>query len=96
MPIEPGVRAAMLRYLAQVKGLASVGAVNDRAGREGLGFTLDINSPEFPKTYLLVIDPDTGHLLAYEEIFIGDTGSLDLKTPFVASYMVFLDAYYSD
>ncbi|MEJ7690755.1 MAG: CU044_5270 family protein [Nocardioidaceae bacterium] len=96
MPIGPPARAAILRYLAGTDGIASVGSVTDRIGREGLGFTLNSDYSGLPTRYMVVISPTTGELLDYEETLTGDAGKLNVQTPAVVNYIVWKDARYVD
>jgi hypothetical protein len=96
MPIDPGARAAMLRYLAETESIASVGTVTDRAGRDGIGFTVDSASSGIPTRYMVIIDPNTGELLDYEELFLSGVSHLKIKAPAAASYIVFRESGYSN
>ncbi len=94
MPIDPGARAAMLRYLAGTESIASVGVVTDRAGREGVGFTVDSDSSGIPTRYMVIIDPVSGELLDYEEMFLRGVSHLNLTAPAAASYILFQESGY--
>ncbi|MDT0531944.1 CU044_5270 family protein [Micromonospora sp. DSM 115977] len=63
-------RATILAILADKPGFVWRGQVVDRAGRSGLAVTADLTPPagEYPQRaqMLLVFDPSTGELLAYE------------------------------
>lgn len=96
LPIPPQVRAAMLRYLGTLAGIRVAGTVTDRAGRHGLGFSADSNYSGLPTQYTLIIDPNTGQLLDYEEMLTTNAGKLHVRIPSVISYTVFLSARYAD
>jgi hypothetical protein len=96
MPIDPRARAAMLRYLAETESIASVGAVTDRAGRDGVGFTVDSASSGIPTRYMVIIDPSSGELLDYEELFLSGVSHLKIEAPAAASYIVFQESGYHD
>jgi hypothetical protein len=60
-------RAEILRVLADVPGFLWRGEVTDRAGRKGLAITFD--DREDAEQFLLIFDPNTGALLASEQLF---------------------------
>ncbi|MEU6841577.1 CU044_5270 family protein [Streptomyces sp. NPDC046716] len=70
MPVEPGVRAAAYRVMADLPGVRLSDDVSDPLGREGVGVTF----PGTDRTPLgsvrerLVVDPSTGALLADETL----------------------------
>ncbi|MEV4413021.1 CU044_5270 family protein, partial [Catellatospora sp. NPDC049609] len=74
-------RAEILRELAAVPAVSWRGEVRDRAGRNGVAVTAD--DPQHRIQLLLVFDPQTGDLLAYEH--------LDLARGEVLAYLLFLD-----
>jgi hypothetical protein len=96
MPLPPKVRAAMLRYLAATATLAVEGEVTDRAGRPGLAFSLDSAYGGLPAHYTVVIDPQTGHVLDFEQMLTTDAGKLNVAVPAVISYDVYLSAQHTD
>lgn len=66
-------RAEILRVLADVPGFLWRGEVTDRAGRKGVAITFDDHEhdgpkPVGPRQFLLIFDPNTGELLADEEL----------------------------
>lgn len=94
MPLEPAVRAAVLQVLAATGDVSSVGRVEDRAGRAGLGFTVDSAYSGLPTRYMLIFDSENGRLLSYEELLTTDAGKLNVRVPAVIQYQVFEDARY--
>ncbi len=72
MPVEPAVRAAAYRVMAELPGVRGLGRVTDPLGREGVGFTF----PGTPSTPLgsveqrLVVDPSTGEMLAELNVLV--------------------------
>ncbi|GII77604.1 hypothetical protein Sru01_25860 [Sphaerisporangium rufum] len=71
-PLTPGTRAALYRLLAAQPGLTMVGKVDDGLGRSGIAIAMktapgdtEYESDRAPE-YRLVVDPDTGRLLAYQ------------------------------
>jgi hypothetical protein len=95
MPIPPAVRAAMLRYLTATPGLSVAGTVTDRAGRAGIAFALDSDYSGLPTHYVLIIDPQTGQLLADEATLTTSAGKLNVRIPSVIDYEIFLSATYT-
>lgn len=57
------VRAALLHVLARTPGLVMRGQLTDRAGRTGIAVSVDSDTRD-----LLIFDPHTGVLLAYEAL----------------------------
>jgi len=95
MPLPPGVRAAVLRYLARTPGLALAGRVTDRAGREAIAVAVDDTSG-LPTRHTLLIDPADGRLLGREEMLTTSAGKLNVPIPSVIGYTVYLDSRYTD
>jgi hypothetical protein len=77
------------RMLAQQPDLTFAGEVTDRAGRSGQAIAFDFDL-SLPKRWMLVISPETGRLLAFEEILTTDAGKLNIQIPAVIGYEVFL------
>ncbi|MFD9657761.1 hypothetical protein [Streptomyces mirabilis] len=88
--LTPKQRAASLRVLETKKDLKFSGTAKDRAGREGMVFTVESDSSGLPSKHTLVINPDNGKILAYEEMLTSDPGALKVKTPAVINYVTFL------
>ncbi|MFS8200445.1 CU044_5270 family protein [Streptomyces sp. CWNU-52B] len=65
MPVEPAVRAAAYRVMAELPGVRGLGRVTDPLGREGVGFTFPgtASTPLGGVQQRLVVDPSTGELL---------------------------------
>lgn len=96
VPVRPAVRAALLRYLADTPTLTATGTVTDRAGRDGLAVSLESDYSGLPTRYTLIIDPDTGRLLASEDTLTTTPGALNVAIPSVIGYTTFLTAQYTD
>lgn len=86
-PAQPAERAAVLDYLAGTPRLGVVGAIDDRLGRPGIGFTVQARDSGLATQYLLVIDAEDGRILDYEETLTGDPGMLNVRTPAVIEYI---------
>lgn len=95
-PLGSAVRAAMLRYLASTPGLSLDGSVVDRAGRQGLAFSVESDYSGLPTRYTAIIDPDTGTLFGEEEELTSRAGKLNVTVPCVIAYTTFLGAQYVD
>ncbi|MFI5430210.1 hypothetical protein [Aeromicrobium sp. UC242_57] len=79
--------------LSEEPSLRSLGSVNDRAGRSGIGISLiPADSPQFRK--ILIISPDTGGLLGTEEILIKNDSDVGIKAPAIYAFTAILDARY--
>ncbi|MFJ9446316.1 CU044_5270 family protein [Kitasatospora sp. NPDC101235] len=85
-------RAAVLRVLADVPGLAYQGTTTDRAGRTGKAFSLDGDHGGLPKRHTLIVDPVTGRIIGDEETLTKSAGKLGVPIPSVISYTVYLAA----
>lgn len=94
-PAGPGSRGAVLRYLAQTPGIRSVGEMEDRLGREGVGFTVSSDASGLPTSYTLIFDPRSGNLLGYEEMLTSDPGKLQVPIPSVIQYVVWEQSTYT-
>ncbi|TDC66788.1 hypothetical protein E1258_01870 [Micromonospora sp. KC207] len=79
-------RAEILRVLANVPGFLWRGQVTDRAGRQGVAITFD--DREHNAQSLLIFNPNTGELLAYER--------LTLSPVRISAYQVLLDTAWTD
>ncbi|WP_328492931.1 CU044_5270 family protein [Streptomyces sp. NBC_00414] len=72
MPVEPAVRAAAYRVMAELPGVRGLGRVTDPLGREGVGFTF----PGTARTALggveerLVVDESTGEMLCEQLLLV--------------------------
>ncbi|GAA1924348.1 hypothetical protein GCM10009737_27550 [Nocardioides lentus] len=95
-PAGPAARAAILRWLADTRGVASVGRLADRLGRPGVGFTVESAASGLPTRYLLVVDPADGRVLGYEEMLTTDPGRLEVPIPSVIGYVAWRGARYTD
>lgn len=95
MPLTPAVRAAVLRYLSAPPGLTVNGNVIDRAGRRGIGFSIDSAYSGLPTRYTLIIDPSDGKLLASEDMLTTSAGKLNVAVPSVIGYTMYLASGYT-
>ena len=89
LPAPPAVRAAVLRIIAGLPDVRSQGEVRDPLGREGTGIVLVGKGDGATFTEQLIVDPDTGKLLA---LVIGGTPAAKAKD----GYQAVLDAGWTD
>lgn len=92
----PGVRAGILRVLAEQPGLTVEGTVTDRAGRTGVGYSIVHSGGGLPKQVTLIFDPYTGRLLDAESVLIESAGALNVPIPSVLSYEIYAGYDYVD
>jgi hypothetical protein len=93
--LGPAQRAALLRVLATVPGLAYAGEATDRAGRKGHAFRLRNRLGGLTNDLTLMVDPAGGRLL-YNETVLLEAGRLNVRVPCVSSYQMYLTAEYID
>lgn len=89
----PAVRSGVLAVLARQPDLISLGRVEDRRGRTGLGYAVDsAEANTLPTRVAVVIDEKTGALLSFERMLTSDAGALPVDIPAVLAYEVFYPA----
>ncbi|PSL01849.1 hypothetical protein CLV30_11288 [Haloactinopolyspora alba] len=88
-PVAPATRGAELSVLAGQGGVTYLGETTDRADREAVAIAADGTDTGLARRHVLLLDPDDGRVLGYEEILTGDTGALDVDAPAVVAYTVF-------
>jgi hypothetical protein len=81
-------RIAALTVFSDTDALTWHGATHDRAGRPGIA--LSVTSDNGGTRDLLILDPRTGELLAYELTALRDPGALGITQPTVLDYHLFL------
>jgi hypothetical protein len=82
------VRVAATAVLRDTDGLTYHGTVTDHAGRPGIA--VSAGSDNGATRDLLIVDPHTGDLLAYERTAMRDPGGLGITTPTVLTYTLYL------
>ncbi|WP_051425795.1 hypothetical protein [Jiangella gansuensis] len=87
--VTADVQAATLAMLAREPDVMALGETTDRHGRAAVAFGTDSDDSGLERRYVLLIDPDSGRLLGYEELLTGDPGALDVEPPAVTAYTVF-------
>ncbi|MGH3402392.1 MAG: CU044_5270 family protein [Streptosporangiaceae bacterium] len=91
--VGPAIRAAVMRLVSTLPGLRFDGTTTDRAGRRGIGVSIESDLSGLPTRYILIFDPDTGQLLDSEQVLTVSAGKLDVPIPSVIAYTVYLAAY---
>ncbi|MEU3002623.1 CU044_5270 family protein [Streptomyces sp. NPDC006995] len=94
--LTPQQNAGILRALASFDGVEYNGSAQDRSGRTGLAFSVESDFGGLPKKQTTIFDPDTGRLLAYEEMLTEDAGELNVRIPSVTEYTTHLSSSYSN
>lgn len=86
----PTQRAALIRLFGSAPGVVSYGNVVDRAGREGVAFSIDTPMSGAPERRTLIFDSATGYLLSEEEVAFALTNDGPrLPEPRVTAYTLF-------
>lgn len=88
-PVTPDTRGAELSVLAAESDVTYLGVTTDRADREAVAVATDGTGTGLPRRHVLLLAPEDGRVLGYEEILTGDTGALDVQAPAVVAYTVF-------
>ncbi|GAA3525125.1 hypothetical protein GCM10022234_22600 [Aeromicrobium panaciterrae] len=92
--VTPKLTSAIWAMMAEQPGIRLLGAVDDRAGRSGIGFSL-IPEDEPQTRFVLIVSPTTGQLLGSENILIKPDPNSDVKPPAITSFTAFLDSSYT-
>jgi len=82
------VQAAAVAVLRDTHGLTYHGVVTDRAGRPGIAIAA--SSHNGATRDLIILDPHTGELLAYEHTAMRDPGALGNTRPTVLTYTLYI------
>jgi hypothetical protein len=81
---DRAVRAAAITVLKDTDGINYHGNITDRAERTGIA--VSATSDNGGTRDLIILDPHTGELLAYEKAAMRDSGKLGITGPTVLSY----------
>lgn len=92
--VTPKLASAIWAMMADQPGVRLLGAVDDRAGRSGVGISL-IPKDEPQTRFVLILSPTTGQLLGSESIQIKPDQNSDVKPPAITSFTAFLDSRYT-
>ena len=93
--VPPRVMSALWGLLGQQAGPRLLGAVEDRAGREGVGIAL-VPADRANQRLVLIASPETGQLLGFEVVLIKPDANLALKAPAILRFSAFLVAEHTD
>ncbi len=96
--LDSAQRAAVIRVLADVDGLAFHPGIVDRAGRPGVGVSVAGRRAGAPGQLqdLLVFNPTTGDLLSHEQVMQVSAAVSGVRKPVVVSYVLYLACDYTD
>ncbi|NDL59757.1 hypothetical protein [Phytoactinopolyspora mesophila] len=83
------VQAGLLELLAERADVVTLGQTTDRAGREAVAIATNSTDSGWPLRFILLIDPDDGHILGYEQVLTGDVAHVDVAAPAVIDYTLF-------
>jgi len=83
--------AAMWTVLSEVPNLTSLGEVEDRSGRQGIGISLFERSG-LDKRWILIISPETGQLLGREVILLQRDADIDFAVPAIVEFTAVLSS----
>jgi len=91
--IPNDLAAAMWAVLADTPIMHSLGETTDRLGRPALGFAVDAypNDDRAGNFFLLLISPETGQLIGWEEIAVNHQAD-DSSEPTVVGFTVWVEA----
>ncbi|MCW2829601.1 MAG: hypothetical protein JWP31_293 [Aeromicrobium sp.] len=92
--VPPRTASVLWRVLADEPSFRSLGSVDDRAGRDGVGISLiPSDAPQFRR--VLIISRDTGQLLGTEDILIKDDPSVGVEAPAIYAFTAYLESRYT-
>jgi hypothetical protein len=91
-PVDPAIRAAVLRVIAALPGLRYDGTATDRAGRTGIGVSVESDLSGLPTRYIMIFSPGTGQLLDSEQVLTTSAGKLGVPIPSVIAYTIYLSS----
>lgn len=92
-PVRPPVAAAILKILAQLKGIRYRGTIVDRMGRHGFEVSLDSNMTDLLSRCFLVFDKSTGQLLDSEIAHIRPASYRGVRIPAIIGYSAYISSY---
>lgn len=89
--VPPALAATLWEILAGQGDVRLLGTVDDRAGRPGVGFAIDIPGPPALRK-ILIVSRDDGRLLGTEEVLTADDVATGVAAPAVYSFTAILSA----
>jgi hypothetical protein len=91
--VPPDLRASLYEAEARVPGIEALGPARDLLGREGIAVGARSANSGAPTVYSLIVDPDTGAVLATEEKQLRAPSALpELEEPLVVSSTAYLES----
>jgi hypothetical protein len=92
--VLPGtLTAALWEILAEQPDVRSLGKVEDRAGRPGVGFAIDLAGPPHLRS-ILIVSRETGRLLGSEEVLTEDDADTKVQAPAVYSFTTIVKSHW--
>jgi hypothetical protein len=92
--VLPGpLTAALWEILAEQPDVRSLGKVEDRAGRPGVGFAIDLPGPPHLRS-ILIVSRDDGRLLGSEEVLTEDDPDTKVQAPAVYSFTTIVKSHW--
>jgi len=82
--------AAILDLLSARTDVTLLEAPQDRASRDAIAIATDSGYSGLPTRYILMFDLVSGNLLAAEQVLLSESGKLDVPTPSVIEYTLFM------
>lgn len=96
-PVQPPVRAAILRVLAELPGLRhDDGVTTELADHSCVRVGIDSDRSGLPSREILIFDVRTGKLLGAEHVLTRTPGKLSVPIPCVISRAIYLNAGRTD
>ncbi|NRQ48524.1 CU044_5270 family protein [Aeromicrobium stalagmiti] len=89
--IPAALDRAIWEMLGGEAGFRTLGSVEDRVGRDGVGISL-ISSDRPEYRLVLIADPSTGDLLGSEQILIRSVPGLTIDAPAITSFSAILES----
>ena len=86
--VPPAASTAIWDALAEDEHIRTLGDVDDRLGREGIGITVEPGDGDF--RVVLIVDADSGRLLGSETILIRALEDVDLEVPAIFSFTAYV------
>ncbi len=89
--VGPDLAAALWTALADEPAIVRLGTTTDRLGRPGVAVAAPTGQQDAPAMVALVISPDDGHLLEWDDV-VAAVPDLGIDEPAVTAFQAFLSA----
>ncbi|WP_166348849.1 hypothetical protein [Phytoactinopolyspora limicola] len=87
--LSGAVLAGVLDVLAAEPGVIELGRTTDRAGRTAIAVAADSEVSGWPVRQVLLLDPEDGLILGFEQVLTADVETVDVAAPAVIDYTTF-------